>query len=210
MKLNALAVCAAGLLAFAASQAAAAVTVTTLDFDYLTSPGGGPYPTQVTLGYSVTPAIANGLFLFSSRNPYNADQDGATITQGFFGMPVRIARLDGALFDLKSIDLTDYFNSARAISVAFSFTGADGAVTSQVFRTDAVKGLQTFAPDLKNLRSFALAGQGSDYVQFDNVVLSSGAANAVPEPATWALMLMGFFGLGSALRTARRVSPTAA
>ena len=207
MKLNALAVCAAGLVVLAAPQAHAAITAATLDFDEL-PPIGGSYPSYSAMGYSLTPANADGLFRFSSGHPYNADQDGATITQGFFGMPIRIARLDGGLFDLKSIDLTDYFNAARAINVAFSFTDADGGVTSQVFRTDAVKGLQTFAPDLKNLRSFALVGQGSDFVQFDNVVLSSGAA--VPEPATWALMLMGFFGLGSALRSARRVSPTAA
>jgi hypothetical protein len=34
----------------------------------------------------------------------------------------------------------------------------------------------------------------------DNVAI----ANAVPEPATWALMLTGFFGLGAALRRARQ------
>ena len=207
MKLNALAVCAAGLIAFAAPQAHAAITVTTLDFDELTAPGGGSYPTYTGLGYSVTPAIEKGLFLFSSRNPYNADQDGATLTQGFLGMPIRIARLDGGLFDFKSIDLTDYFNAARAIDVALSFTDADGHVSSQVFRTDAVKGLQTFAPDLKNLRSFALVAQGSNYVQFDNVVLSSGTA--VPEPAAWALMLVGFFGLGTALRGRRTLAAVA-
>jgi hypothetical protein len=209
MKLNVLAVCAAGVVAFAAPQAFAAVTVATLDFDDLTTPSGGANPGYSAQGYAVTPTIENGLILFSSRDPNNADQGGATLTQGFFGMPIRITRLDGGLFDFMSMDLTDYFNTARAINVAFSFTDADGAVSSQVFRTDAVKGLQTFSPAVKNLRSFAFVAQG-DFVQFDNVVLSSGTANAVPEPAAWALMLLGFFGLGSALRNARRVSPTAA
>ncbi|WP_394760717.1 PEPxxWA-CTERM sorting domain-containing protein [Phenylobacterium sp.] len=38
----------------------------------------------------------------------------------------------------------------------------------------------------------------------DNVVLTSGLAGAVPEPATWALMLVGFGGLGAVLRRAKR------
>jgi hypothetical protein len=43
-------------------------------------------------------------------------------------------------------------------------------------------------------------------VVFDNLVVSGTQApmSAVPEPATWALMLMGFFGAGAALRHARR------
>ena len=42
---------------------------------------------------------------------------------------------------------------------------------------------------------------------WDNVRLSS---TAVPEPASWALMLTGFFGLGGALRRRRRAASAAA
>ena len=35
-------------------------------------------------------------------------------------------------------------------------------------------------------------------------VLSGEIQNAVPEPASWALMIMGFGGVGTALRTSRR------
>jgi hypothetical protein len=39
----------------------------------------------------------------------------------------------------------------------------------------------------------------------DDVVFSAaGAAGGVPEPASWALMLAGFFGVGSAVRRTRR------
>ena len=41
-------------------------------------------------------------------------------------------------------------------------------------------------------------------VQNDNILLSTlTATTSVPEPATWAMMLMGVFGLGGLLRTAR-------
>ena len=50
---------------------------------------------------------------------------------------------------------------------------------------------------------------------FDTVVTYAEAnaplgGGAVPEPATWAMMLLGFAGLGAALRTRRRVGPALA
>jgi hypothetical protein len=60
--------------------------------------------------------------------------------------------------------------------------------------------------------TFTVVGTGSDtllfheqnvpaYWGFDDVSLSTGG---VPEPATWAMMLVGFAGLGAALRGAKR------
>ncbi len=40
--------------------------------------------------------------------------------------------------------------------------------------------------------------------------LTTGATGAVPEPATWTMMLVGFGGLGSVLRGRRRRAPLAA
>lgn len=42
------------------------------------------------------------------------------------------------------------------------------------------------------------------YVTFANFTLSSAATGAVPEPATWAMMLMGFGAMGVALRRRRK------
>jgi hypothetical protein len=42
------------------------------------------------------------------------------------------------------------------------------------------------------------ASGGHFLAKFDNVALSASAA--VPEPGAWALMILGFAGLGAALR----------
>ncbi len=65
------------------------------------------------------------------------------------------------------------------------------------------------------------AGLGFGYVQRDggagyyanlspNSVSILGSAVPVPEPATWATMILGFFGLGAALRRRRAMAPVVA
>lgn len=71
----------------------------------------------------------------------------------------------------------------------------------------AVFDLASFAGQTVNLRfqfqtDYSVTGRG---VNLDNVLVTGERiTSAVPEPATWAMMLVGFFGAGSALRRARR------
>jgi PEP-CTERM motif len=56
---------------------------------------------------------------------------------------------------------------------------------------------------------FDFGTEGADYVVLDNIRGFSNAAlyttgSGVPEPATWAMMLVGFAGAGMALRRSRR------
>jgi hypothetical protein len=44
----------------------------------------------------------------------------------------------------------------------------------------------------------------SDYNYYDDTFVFTNTSTVVPEPATWAMMLAGFFGLGAVLRDARR------
>jgi hypothetical protein len=75
------------------------------------------------------------------------------------------------------------------------------------------------------LQPFAAPGSFVDFVadgsagQFNKIVLSEGAtffetdnyaAAGVPEPATWAMMLAGFGGLGAAMRSRRRAATATA
>ncbi len=49
---------------------------------------------------------------------------------------------------------------------------------------------------------------GGDYLAFDNIAYDGGIAPplnaAIPEPATWALLLTALFGMGAMLRRNRR------
>ena len=48
-------------------------------------------------------------------------------------------------------------------------------------------------------------GGNDDSWGIDNLSVTS-STGGVPEPATWALMLLGFGGLGTALRSRRRAT----
>ena len=98
------------------------------------------------------------------------------------------------------------FDLSNAAGVFFSadFGGANlltnppnEGVTHYSFTTVAVSGPATL--------SFSFFNPPS-YYTLDNVSVTAG----VPEPASWALMLTGFFGLGATLRSARRRTAVAA
>ena len=47
-------------------------------------------------------------------------------------------------------------------------------------------------------------GGGANFVAYDDVTFGSATAGGVPEPATWAMMLLGFGVIGGAMRHRRR------
>lgn len=53
-------------------------------------------------------------------------------------------------------------------------------------------------------------GGVANYVAFDDITFGSAVAGGVPEPAAWALMLMGCGGLGATMRSKRRKQRLAA
>jgi hypothetical protein len=53
-------------------------------------------------------------------------------------------------------------------------------------------------------------GGSANQVAFADVTLGSNTAGGTPEPATWAMMLLGFGGMGAAMRSARRRKALAA
>jgi PEP-CTERM motif len=108
------------------------------------------------------------------------------------------------LFDLgKSVSITgtkivfDFLNGANPLaffdSGAFNldafFTESDGSLFSDDFNLLSLFASDAFAT---NMRGFGIAGFSAD----GSVDLAQ--SSAVPEPSTWAMMLLGFAGLGFA------------
>lgn len=94
-----------------------------------------------------------------------------------------------------SIDLMSIANSAVTITVAGN--SFRRAVATDVNPNRTFFGLTSDT----GITGFTLTAAGG-YGEFDNLTLTSARAvsAAVPEPATWAMMLIGFGGIGVAMR----------
>ena len=118
-------------------------------------------------------------------------------------------------------DYTLTFTLTAAQAAGASFTGqfaADNTVTAIMLNGhdlgsgggfSSFTGFDAAAPDFKagqntltfDVDNFAQNGGNPTGL---NVQFLSSTAGAVPEPATWSIMLVGFGGLGAALRASRR------
>jgi hypothetical protein len=137
---------------------------------------------------------AYGDWVASGSQQSNAD-DTADIFQNFGGTTNTITNNLSQAFSFTSIGLANVYNNGGGGDVQFTFNHTVGpADVTTVSLTPGVFGLQTFSFNEQNLTSVVFTPtttQGS-WIQFDNVGISS----AVPEPSTWAMMVLGFAGLG--------------
>jgi hypothetical protein len=204
MKLARVLAATAAVAAFASSASAAV-----LNFDDLTKPGVGREniaPTDFRYAgfvFHSTYSLNPNFFTLRADDPANADPDGTTFSHTWDGYETYMYRQDGGLFDLRSIDIADKFNTGGRHSGRFRFIYENNRQESVDFLTDAKTGLQTILFNKTDLKGFLWYGDVGEGIQVDNLVLE-GPQTAVPEPATWALLLAGFFGLGGALRAQRR------
>ena len=185
----------AGLLA--AAGLAQADTVT---FDSLTNPGDWQYTTDTYTedGFSFAATLRTGgysLYSYGTSNPLNADPTGATLGENYDGQALVVSRAGGGTFSLTSFDLAFNADGANPGLVRFDYTDGSGTHSTQLSFTDQSQ-LHTFTFDYTGLTSFSL---WDDDFQLDNVVLAADIV-AVPEPATWLLLMLG----GGALLARRR------
>ena len=152
-------------------------------------------------------AVSTGLGVWGAATGNNADPDGATLVN-WSGKITTVRRTDGELFSLASIDLADTYNAGGVSE--FLFTFFDGTSTSsELVTTDRLKGMQTYMFNRGRLEWFSYAQTGSGGIQIDNMAVSA-AVSAVPEPATWAMMIVGLGGVGAVLRARRKTVLAAA
>lgn len=199
------------LAAGAATAANAAIVISVL-------PGDQPLPTGQSMvvdfdnpnaaGFTFTQGAnsfvrlgADGLQSGVSAPPPGDVSMYETVTSGGYATLTSDDPMSSFSFYLGS---PDDFNSVEFVGPSFDVTlsGADLFNPSTAFGGDQSVGRRIsydFGGAAVNKIIFSSTGNS---FEFDN--LAAGVAGAAPEPATWAMMLMGFFGLGSALRSQGR------
>ncbi len=142
-------------------------------------------------------------------------QGGALVNFGG-GSVSKLTYNNGEAFRLNEIEIAHNYGNAQGLyanpwyTVILTFAYADGTskVEERTLSNAAGNWLNatTLSFDEAPLVAFSWkAGQNtSGFLQFDNIVLNSTAA--IPEPATWALLIAGFGLTGSALRRRRAVT----
>ena len=115
--------------------------------------------------------------------------------------PITISYLDGLISKLElNID------SSSSGNVTFSFFGGDSdglVLGAYALNSNGCNFFNAFNGTFKSVTlSF---GNGAMVQNISQVRVT--AAGAVPEPATWGLMLMGFAGVGFAMRRRKDAAP---
>lgn len=189
----------AGIAAFAAPANAQAV----LSENFESGSGAFVLTGNAVLATSATYSVCCGT-PNDSTNSFVAF-GGGDLPSGIAG--ASFTTLLGQLYDV-TFDYGAFGNGSEAL--VFSVDGQ-----SFTFNPVADNGLvNTFQPGqfsfigsgaATNLLITSSGGNGVDAL-VDNVAVNA----AVPEPATWGMMLLGFAGVGTALRRRRRFLPQAA
>lgn len=204
--------------------AAPASAVTVLDFNGARAPNGGTgyvYGPYQEKGFTLTAARcsspANTCFVTTGTTIRSLDRVGAALMNYLSTSSTTLTAANGGAFRLLGLDVAGMYGYVPSLGVNFTFNFADGTTeTRQLSLADTPgQSLTVHSLDfsaLAPLSSFSWTpGAGTTgFLQFDNIRLDAVAAGAVPEPASWALMMLGFGAIGGALRTRRRPALTAA
>jgi hypothetical protein len=192
--------------ALGALPATAAVTVSSVD-------GASPYGVPATFQFdSATPEYSGTIYTDSTS--VRAQPAGST--KGYAavgpGNKESSAILDLTGFDvIKSITFlwgsVDNYNTLSALGTGMTFSGGDQSVAPAsgdqgAPNSNRLVTLTFTGADRTNVTGLKFSSTG-DAFEFDNVNVVSGA---VPEPASWALMLFGFGGVGTAMRSRRKAA----
>lgn len=168
----------------------------TYDFDALTAPiTGGVVLNSSTSGINAQPFGSTGNY-WSVGTSGNGLQPGILDLHSFAGIGA-ISFIWGSVDSYNTIEVLD-----RLGGVLKTFTGADAAVNPNGNQTNPITNpiakISIGAADQYNIGGLRLTS-GSNAFETDNFSIS-----AVPEPAIWAMLLMGFGFIGASMRGQKR------
>ena len=145
------------------------------------------------------PASTNGVYAFAlGTTPISFDFSiGGVVAGSDFDM-------SGASIFLTNL-LTSQTVSYNPLFIGNdNFTTASGDIQNSARLTFGFLSGLNFNPNIDNTYRIDLTAGGNTVTSFAQ--LGAGAVAAVPEPATWAMMLIGFGAMGVSLRRRRRTN----
>ena len=201
----ALAIAASSLLGTVVLSSAASASVVLFDdfnadAQILNWSGDGVF-TSDSIGGAATDLIGTGFFDFQPGNGNYVDLDGST---GGGHDPA------GQLTSIISFGAGAY---TLTFDLAGNLRGAPAATTEVYLGTQLIASINRLSSDVFALFSFSFTSATGGNLIFtergpsnnqgnllDNVTLATRTVDAVPEPSTWALLLMGLGALAMAFR----------
>lgn len=146
--------------------------------------------------YASASGTAQGASLGASPAIFKYGSDGTTEVSSLF------PTITGSEFDI------DYLLNGNTLS--FTYAPGVGDPTIHYFAVKQANGFSLFYDSSPitsgsvNLSDYFPNNPGYSHITF----FDTGSVSGVPEPSTWAMLLIGFFGLGGVLRLPRRKSKT--
>lgn len=159
--------------------------------------GDGQFIAYTEAGYILTLNTTNVSTSTSGAHINDSSHDSFGWLSGFHnpGAFVTLTKVGGGAFNFLTFD---YVSSWDPLSIAGS-NGDTLVRPGDNYQPGAVA-------DFYNVTSVSFTSANFTYIELDNITVTDIGTAAVPEPATWAMMLVGLGMVGAAVRRRQKVA----